>query len=269
MWLKKNKDESSEGSQEKFTKKGLWYKLDTTNESAEGLAETLACSILAKSNISNYVQYKPCHIIKRGITYTGCVSGDFLKPNLTLINSQRALELLDSPLAIRTSYDLYSDTRDNIRLFIEEISKLPGIKNYASQLAKILRFDAIICNEDRTLYNIAFIRKIREKPPLYYPSPLFDHGKSFMLSSSGWSERRSVESMYNLSIARPFSIDFNEQARIAEELSDNQRFTTSFSEEDLRGVLNLASGIYSDEILARAEKSVLFLMQKFNCYFDS
>ena len=68
-----------------------------------------------------------------------------------------------------SKYDRFIDTIAKNTLLDSEF-----IKEY---LLKLTIFDSIICNTDRTLYNISFI----EKDKKYRLSPLYDSGLSFML----------------------------------------------------------------------------------------
>ena len=61
---------TSDGTQDKYYKDGLWFKLDRYG--GEGLAETAASLLLKESGLNQkaFVEYKPCLINGK----TGCYS---------------------------------------------------------------------------------------------------------------------------------------------------------------------------------------------------
>ena len=72
---------TSDGTQDKYYKDGLWFKLDRYG--GEGLAETVASLILKESGLAPnlFVEYKLCLINGKN----GCYSKNFLKENESFI----------------------------------------------------------------------------------------------------------------------------------------------------------------------------------------
>lgn len=80
-----NVDGTSEGSQQKYFKDGIWYKKDFFG--GEGQAEELASLLLSCSNLepSQYVMYKQIRLNHSN----GCCSEDFLQPNEQFVTIYR------------------------------------------------------------------------------------------------------------------------------------------------------------------------------------
>lgn len=76
---------TSDGTQDKFFKEGLWFKLDRYG--GEGIAETAASIILKESclDASKFVTYTPCLINGK----SGCYSKNFLNDDESFITLYR------------------------------------------------------------------------------------------------------------------------------------------------------------------------------------
>ena len=72
-----------DGSQSKWFVDNYYYKMDDIGY--EGLAETLASEILKKSNINNFVEYKPILINYKNKEKQGCYSYNFIDNNKFLL----------------------------------------------------------------------------------------------------------------------------------------------------------------------------------------
>ena len=108
---------TSDGTQDKYYKDGLWFKLDRYG--GEGLAETVASQILKESGLAPnlFVEYKPCLINGKN----GCYSKNFLKENESFITLYRLYKnVTGRDLATVTSKMDYDDAIEYTVNFIKE-----------------------------------------------------------------------------------------------------------------------------------------------------
>lgn len=152
---------TSKGCQEKWLKDNLYIKLNSRGR-REDISEVLVSHFLEYTNISNFVRYYPCIVVEEGIERgLGCYSKSFLNGDESCYSFAKILR--SEGLRIEdTSY------KDIISTF-EKIGY--NVKEY---LDSCLCLDAIICNEDRHLNNLAMIGT----GDLLRPAPIFDNGLS-------------------------------------------------------------------------------------------
>ena len=188
---------TSDGTQDKYYKDGLWFKLDRYG--GEGLAETVASLILKESGLAPnlFVEYKPCLINGKN----GCYSKNFLKENESFITLYRLYKnVTGRDLATVTSKMDYDDAIEYTVNFIKEHTKL-DIREY---LANTFYLDMLILNEDRHFNNLGLI--FDEKK--FHIGPIFDNGKSFLIGNKKAKDCKKLEEKISHAYAKVFSPSF-------------------------------------------------------------
>ena len=188
---------TSDGTQDKYYKDGLWFKLDRYG--GEGLAETIASLILKESGLAPnlFVEYKPCLINGKN----GCYSKNFLKENESFITLYRLYKnVTGRDLATVCSKMDYDDAIEYTVNFIKEHTKL-DIREY---LANTFYLDMLILNEDRHFNNLGLI--FDEKK--FHIGPIFDNGKSFLIGNKKAKDCKKLEEKISHAYAKVFSPSF-------------------------------------------------------------
>lgn len=257
---------SSKGNQEKWldSDSNRWYKLDQFGY--EALAETLISMLLEKSNIKSdmpfrFVRYQMEKLHVHGRDRTGCVSDNFLKPAQSLITVNRLLtNMLGVPLK-KKLLQLPSNKR-RIAYLAETTAEVTGLKEFPQYLTLLFEIDALFCNDDRHLNNIAVL----EQDGRYSYCPIFDNGAG-MLSNTQISQmdiepKALIASMQ----ARPFNTTFNRQMNTARSLYGNQLIMPPFSAEDIHSAIQPLLEYYPARdrgIIADRVTACILLRQKF------
>lgn len=225
---------SSKGNQEKWldSESNCWYKLDQFGY--EALAETLISVLLEKSNIETdttftFVRYQMEKLHVHGRERTGCVSENFLKPRQSLITVNRLLtNTIGAPLKQKL-LQLPSDKR-RIAYLAEATAETTGLKEFPQYLTLLFEVDALFCNDDRHLNNIAVI----EQGGYYDYCPIFDNGAG-LLSNTMFSQMDVAPKALIASLqARPFNTTFTRQMNTARSLYGKQLIMPALSAEDVR-----------------------------------
>lgn len=188
---------TSDGTQDKYYKDGLWFKLDRYG--GEGLAETIASLILKESGLAPnlFVEYKPCLINGKN----GCYSKNFLKEQESFITLYRLYKnVTGRDLATVCSKMDYDDAIEYTVNFIKEHTKL-DIREY---LANTFYLDMLILNEDRHFNNLGLI--FDEKK--FHIGPIFDNGKSFLIGNKKAKDCKNLEEKISHAYAKVFSPSF-------------------------------------------------------------
>ena len=188
---------TSDGTQDKYFKDGLWFKLDRYG--GEGIAETTASLILKESGLNEdfFVEYKPCLINGKN----GCYSKDFLKPEESFITFYRLYKnVTGRDLATVCSKMNYDDAIEYVISFVKEQTGL-DVHEY---LANTFFLDMLILNEDRHFNNLGIIYNETS----FKVAPIFDNGKSFLIGNSRAKKISSVEEKLSCAYAKAFSPDF-------------------------------------------------------------
>ncbi len=188
---------TSDGTQDKYYKDGLWFKLDRYG--GEGLAETVASLILKESGLAQnlFVEYKPCLINGKN----GCYSKNFLKENESFITLYRLYKnVTGRDLATVCSKMDYDDAIEYTVNFIKEHTKL-DIREY---LANTFYLDMLILNEDRHFNNLGLI--FDEKK--FHIGPIFDNGKSFLIGNKKAKDCKKLDEKISHAYAKVFSPSF-------------------------------------------------------------
>ena len=215
----------TKGSQDKWKINNHFIKMDDIGY--EGLSETLASEILKKSNITNFVEYKPILINYKNKDNLGCCSYNFIDNNKYLLpithlfKKENEFRVLEQP---------YINHKHQIVSFINTVKNITNLQDFDKYLTSMFEFDSLIKNTDRHLSNIAVLYDKKTKE--YDYCPIFDNGRSF---GTAIEHSSNLKEFMELS-ASPFTKTFEEQTKICENIT-GQQFVTTFSLNDLAKTL--------------------------------
>lgn len=225
---------SSKGNQEKWldSESNCWYKLDQFGY--EALAETLISTLLEQSNIETdtpftFVRYRMEKLNAHGRERTGCVSDNFLKPGQSLITVNR---LLSNTLGVPLKQKLLQFPSDKRRIayLAEATAEITGLKEFPQYLTLLFEVDALFCNDDRHLNNIAVI----EQSGQYDYCPIFDNGAGLLSNTQLSQMDIAPKALISVLKARPFNTTFTRQMNAARSLYGKQLLMPTLSPEDIR-----------------------------------
>ena len=163
---------TSDGTQIKYYKDNMWYKLDRYG--GEGEAEELASAILGLSGYpkKKYVTYQQAMINGN----PGCVSRNFLRKNEQFITLYRLyMNYTGRDLADVTQRMDYDDAIDFVLDFVLTTTGV-DLHEY---LADTFVLDELILNDDRHFNNLGLIFN----GDSFRPAPIFDNGKSLLVGN--------------------------------------------------------------------------------------
>ncbi len=212
---------SSKGNQEKWLEDNLWYKLDST--AFESLAETVASNLLRQSNITSQlgyqvVSYDITQVERKGQQKLGCVSPNFLKPGQSIITADH---LLRRTIGLDYQSVLFHKTTTLAQImtaFVDAMVDATGLQDFGKYLTLLFECDALICNVDRHLNNIAVLIS----PQGYEYCPIFDNGASFLLNPLDYPLDVDTKSLAKSVRAKPFNYTFGATVRTARSLYGKQ-----------------------------------------------
>jgi len=257
---------SSKGNQEKWyeNETEIWYKLDQFGY--EALAETMTSKVLEKSNIESdtpftFVRYNMEKIHVHGRERTGCSSKNFLKSNQSLITINR---LLSNHLGMPLKKKLMrlSSDKKRIAYLSDATVEFTGLKDFPSYLALLFEIDALFCNDDRHLNNIAVIKHTTG----YDYCPIFDNGAGLLSNTQLAQMNISPKALINVLLARPFNTTFNRQMNAARSLFGKQLTIPHMTFEYLHNLLQPMLPYYIERdrgIITTRVTDCISLRQKF------
>lgn len=227
---------SSKGNQEKWYDKGTdrWYKLDQFGY--EALAETVISMLLEKSNLETglsfpFVRYSMERLWVHGRERTGCSSKNFLQPGQSLITVNRLLSNhLGFPLKEKLSR--LSSDKKRIAYLAEETAVITGLELFPQYLTLLFELDALFCNDDRHLNNIAVI----EQDGVFRYCPIFDNGAGLLSNTQLLQMDVSPSALISSLRARPFLTTFTRQRNAARSLYGAQLELPKLTEQEIRSV---------------------------------
>ena len=193
---------TSDGTQDKFFKDGLWFKLDRYG--GEGIAETVASIILEESGLdsSKFVKYTPCLINGK----SGCYSKNFLNEDESFITFYRLFKnVTGRDLAELCSKMDYDDAIEYVISFVKQQTNL-DIREY---LANTFALDKVILNDDRHFNNMGIIFDGTN----FKTAPIFDNGKSFLIGNKKAKKFESISEKIKTAFAKCFSPSFEMNER--------------------------------------------------------
>ena len=257
---------SSKGNQEKWYDQvsDRWYKLDQFGY--EALAETVISTLLAQSNIQTdtpftFVRYHMERLRVHGRERTGCSSKNFLQPDQALITINRLLSsYLGKPLREKLVH-LPSDKK-RIAYLAEATAELTGLELFPQYLTLLFEVDALFCNDDRHLNNIAVI----EQNGKFDYCPIFDNGAG-LLSNTQLSQMDILPpALISALQARPFNTTFTRQMNTARSLYGMQLVMPKLTTSDIREVLGPVLNYYPQRdrgiMTDRVETCILIRQRK-------
>ena len=213
---------SSKGNQEKWYDHitDNWYKLDQFGY--EALAETLISTLLEKSNIETdtpftFVRYCMERMHVHGRERNGCVSLNFLKKGQSLITVNR---LLTSYLGIPLKQKMMRlpSVKRRIAYLAEATAEYTGLAEFPRYLTLMFEVDALFCNDDRHLNNIAVIKQ----EDRYDYCPIFDNGAGLLSNTQIFQMDIMPKALIAALYARPFNTTFTRQMNSARSLFGKQ-----------------------------------------------
>lgn len=229
---------SSKGNQEKWRDDAAncWYKLDQFGY--EALAETAVSALLEQSGLESdtpftFVRYRMARIRVHGRDRTGCVSNNFLRPGQSLITLNRLLtNFLGMPLKQKLAR-LPSD-KQRIAFLGEATAEYTGLKEFPRYLTLLFEVDALFCNDDRHLNNIAVI----EQDGRYGYCPIFDNGAGLLSNTQISPMDIAPKALVAVLRARPFHTTFTRQMNAARSLTGKQLFMPKLTTEDIHAIVH-------------------------------
>ena len=225
---------SSKGNQEKWYDQASnrWYKLDQFGY--EALAETAVSVLLERSNLETempftFVRYRMERLQVHGRERTGCSSKNFLRPGQSLITVNRLLSsLLGKPLREKLTR-LPSDRR-RIAYLAEATADVTGLELFPQYLTLLFEIDALFCNDDRHLNNIAVL----EQNGQYDYCPIFDNGAGLLSNTQLSPMDIMPPALISALRARPFNTTFTRQMNAARNLYGAQLIMPKLTVGELR-----------------------------------
>lgn len=126
---------------------------------------------------------------------------------------------------------LSSDKR-RIAYLAEMTAEITGLRDFPQYLTLLFEIDALFCNDDRHLNNIAVI----ERNGAYDYCPIFDQGAG-LLSNTRLSPMDIMpKALLGALKARPFHMTFTRQMNTARGLYGRQLEIPIFSREEISGM---------------------------------
>jgi len=228
---------SSKGNQEKWYDRDTdrWYKLDQFGY--EALTETTVSTLLERSNIEvdtpfAFVRYHMEHLQVHGRKRTGCSSQNFLRSGQALITVNRLLSsYLGKPLRERLAQ--LSSNKKRIAYLAEATADLTGLELFPQYLTLLFEVDALFCNDDRHLNNIAII----EKNGKYDYCPIFDNGAGLLSNTQLSRMDIAPPALISVLQGRPFNTTFTRQMNGAQSLYGIQLAMPKLTAKDIQAVL--------------------------------
>lgn len=187
-------DGTSDGTQDKYYKNGIWYKPDklgTEGYNEYFTSEILKCTSLSKNK---YVEYNEAII--NGMS--GCQSFSFLKEQEEYVSLYR----LHKNITGRDIAVIFQqmDFDEQAEFLVDFVRKETGV-DIREMLGELLFIDGITLNDDRHMNNIGLIFDGND----FRPAPIFDNGKSFFCGNKQYDDKKSVQENIKYVKSRPFT----------------------------------------------------------------
>jgi len=252
-------DSSSKGNQPKWFVDGIWYKLDDMGR--EGLAEVLISRLLHKSNIKYpFVDYSPVQIEYKNRSCNGCESKHFLENDWILVPLEYLFKQNTGTGLSRHFRDI-STVEERIKYTVDKVIEFTKLKDFGKYLTTVLEIDAFFLNEDRHTKNIVVLYNPQIRNYSY--CPIFDQGSSLLLDCSwDFSMSLSIDECIERANAKPFSTNFNEQLKAAENLYGIQ-LQFSFESNDIFDAIEDMMEMYGDGVCVKAGLIIMKQMERY------
>lgn len=257
---------SSKSNQEKWYDRETdrWYKLDQFGY--EALTETVVSLLLERSSIEGdtpftFVRYQMERLQVHGRERTGCSSKNFLQPGQALITVNRLLTShLGKPLREKLA-QLPSD-KQRIAYLAAATAEITELELFPQYLTLLFEVDALFCNDDRHLNNIAVI----EQNGKYDYCPIFDNGAGLLSNVQMSPMDIAPPALISALRARPFNTTFTRQMNTARNLYGTQLTMPKLLAADIQKILQPVLDYYSTRdrgmIADRIEACILTRQKK-------
>ncbi len=241
---------SSLGSQMKWKQDGYWYKADMLG--FESLAEAVVSHLLKRSNIGEFAVYEPVTISYDGQQYRGCRSLEFKKENEELISLERLAKSYTS-FGLAQMLERITDVEERILYTVELVENLTGLDDFGVYLTSLLELDTFFLNVGRHTGNIMLLYDTKQKE--YRFAPVFDMAQAlFSDTKNVCPPEKGMVECYHAVTARPFSGNFDEQLKTANELY-GKHLKFDFSANDMiNSVRDVLNGMQNGRAYHGAEK---------------
>lgn len=256
---------SSKGNQEKWYDSAAdsWYKLDQFGY--EALTETLVSTVLERSNIEtdtpfSFVRYRMERFSIRGRNRNGCASQNFLRSGQSIITVNR-LHSNTLGIPIREKMLSLSSNKKRIAYLAEATAEITGLTEFPRYLTLLFELDALFCNDDRHLNNIAII----EESGKYTYCPVFDNAAGLLSNTQILQMDIAPKALITQLLARPFNTSFTRQMNTANSLYGKQLAIPAMSVKDISHSLQPLLAFYAERdrgIINDRVTACLMLRQK-------
>ncbi len=241
---------SSLGSQMKWKQDGYWYKADMLG--FESLAEAVVSHLLKRSNIGEFAVYEPVTISYDGQQYRGCRSLEFKKENEELISLERLAKSYTS-FGLAQMLERITDVEERILYTVELVENLTGLDDFGVYLTSLLELDTFFLNVGRHTGNIMLLYDTKQKE--YRFAPVFDMAQAlFSDTKNVCPPEKGMVECYHAVTARPFSGNFDEQWKTANELYGKHLKFDFSANEMINSVRDVLNGMQNGRAYHGAEK---------------
>lgn len=241
---------SSLGSQMKWKQDGYWYKADMLG--FESLAEAVVSHLLKRSNIGEFAVYEPVTISYDGQQYRGCRSLEFKKENEELISLERLAKSYTS-FGLAQMLERITDVEERILYTVELVENLTGLDDFGVYLTSLLELDTFFLNVGRHTGNIMLLYDTKQKE--YRFAPVFDMAQAlFSDTKNVCPPEKGMVECYHAVTARPFSGNFDEQLKTANELYGKHLKFDFSANEMINSVRDVLNGMQNGSSYHGAEK---------------
>lgn len=243
-------EHSSLGSQMKWKQEGYWYKADMLG--FESLAEAVVSHLMKHSNIGQFIEYEPVTITYEGQQYRGCRSPEFKKEKEELISLERLAKSYTS-FGLARMLERIADVEERILYTVELVENLTGLEDFGVYLTSLLELDAFFLNVGRHTGNIMLLYDTEKKE--YRFAPVFDMAQALFSDTKNVCQlERGMVECYHAVTARPFSGNFDEQLKVANELYDKHLKFDFSANEMINSVRDILNGMQNGSAYQGAEK---------------
>lgn len=252
---------TSKGDQPKWQVKEKWYKAD--HMGYEALSEIVVSQLLTRSNVHDFVLYRPAIINYQGHELRGCESDNFRKKGEMLVPFER-LHRAHEGQGLAQTLGRMPEPKDRIQYTVDFVEKVTGLSKVGQYLTTLLELDAFFLNEDRHTNNLAVIRS--EDSGKFRLCPIFDNGLALLSDLHDYPEDADIYTCIGAVQAKPFSRTFDEQVEAANDLYGSY-LKFSFRKKDVTELLESLQGFYSEGLLRRAEQIIYEQMRRYGIFF--
>jgi len=183
-----------------------------------------------------------------------------MQPGDSLITINR---LLTSHLGFPLKQKLMRLTSDKKRIayMAEATAEYTGLTAFPQYLTLLFEVDALFCNDDRHLNNIAII----ERGGKYSYCPIFDNGAGLLSNTQISRMDIAPKALIQVLRARPLGTTFTRQMSSARALYGKQLATPVLNTTEIGGVLEPLLGYYAERdrgYIADRAAACILLRQK-------